>query len=195
MQVSYETFGCNDGNVFFMGIDHGNTNEAVFEFDSIYGVHYPGISGQQGGGNAVHLQYNILATPTIVVITPDKLIVNQQISPPSSVNVVEAITNAGGIQQSCFTSVDLAEMNDILTIYPNPVVNDVNIQIAMGLDSRKVDVRIRSLSGNLVLEKTYTKLKQRNIKMNVSGLKPGYYIVEINVGSEMVERHKVFISK
>ncbi|MEZ5083867.1 MAG: T9SS type A sorting domain-containing protein [Bacteroidales bacterium] len=195
MQVSYETFGCNDGNVFFMGIDHGNTNEAVFEFDSIYGVHYPGISGLQGGGNAVHLQYNIMATPTIVVITPDKLIANQQISPPSTTNVVAAITSAGGIQQSCLTTVDLAKFDDILTLGPNPVTNELTIYIDKEIELSKVDVRIISSHGEMVFKKTYVKLTQPAIRMNVSSLKTGIYIVEVCNGSTLFVRHKILISR
>jgi len=84
MQAAYEEFGCNDGNVFFMGIDKGNTNQDVIYFDSTYGIQYPGISGQDGGGNEVHLLYEIQATPTVVVIQPDKAIAVKQIWPPST---------------------------------------------------------------------------------------------------------------
>ena len=38
LQAAYEEFGCNDGNVFFMGIDKGNTNEDVIYFDETYGI-------------------------------------------------------------------------------------------------------------------------------------------------------------
>ncbi len=52
-QRSYENFGSNTGNVYFMGINWGNDNEGVHEFDSIFGLTYPTASGTQGGGNIV----------------------------------------------------------------------------------------------------------------------------------------------
>ena len=86
-----------------MGIDKGNTNEDIIYFDSVYGIQYPNISGNDGGGNQVHLTYDIQATPTMVIIDPDRSILTKQIYPPSFNSVVDSILIAGGVQQACLT--------------------------------------------------------------------------------------------
>ncbi len=101
MQAAYEEFGCNDGDIFFMGIDKGNTNQEVMAFDSTYGIQYPGVSGQDGNGNQVHLMYQVQATPAVIVIQPDRYISVKQIWLPTYTNIVDSITDAGGVPQEC----------------------------------------------------------------------------------------------
>src|SRR5210317_2190594 len=46
-QDSYEDFGENEGNVFFVSICWGDNNAGVAHFDSIYGLTHPSVSGSQ----------------------------------------------------------------------------------------------------------------------------------------------------
>ena len=119
MQASYTDFGENQGNVIYMGISKGDDNSMVARFDSIFGITYPSISGSQGGGNAIHTSYNILGTPTVIVITPDRVIVEKHIWEPTRSNINEAVENAGGIMVSTGNiSTDNVVMAEI---WPNPV--------------------------------------------------------------------------
>ncbi|MDZ7775871.1 MAG: redoxin domain-containing protein [Bacteroidales bacterium] len=81
-QEAYEAFGCNAGNVYFFSIDQGHTNEEVIAFKNEYGLEMAGASGLEGNGNAVFDLYNILSTPTMIVIKPDREISSQHIWPP-----------------------------------------------------------------------------------------------------------------
>ena len=175
-----------------MGIDKGNTNFAVMEFDSIYGVHYPSASGQQGGGNAVHFQYDILGTPTIVVITPDKLIANQQISPPNTTNVVAAVTAAGGIQQSCLTLIDLSETDQILFIGPNPVKNLARISIYIN-EPKNIEIEIFNLTGRRVLhiQPSFYSEGSTLIEANTTALPEGLYMAVLKEKGRILSKQKL----
>ncbi len=116
-QASYEDFGENDGNVFFMKINWGSDNAAVRNFDSIYGQTMPTVSGTQGGGNQVFNDYQILSYPTVIVITPDHKIFNQYIWPPDNYQIDSVVIAAGGILTG--TGENLFKNGEV-SIYPNP---------------------------------------------------------------------------
>lgn len=80
-----------------MGINYNDDNHSVEFFDSIFGLTYPSVSGTQGGGNIVFEAFQINSWPTVIVITPDGLIHNQYVWPPTEQNVTDAVVAAGGI--------------------------------------------------------------------------------------------------
>lgn len=179
-----------------MGIDKGNSNAAVMEFDSIYGVQYPSASGQQGGGNAVHFQYDILGTPTIVVITPDKLIANQQISPPNTMNVVTAVTAAGGMQQSCLTSIDLLGSDQIFFIGPNPVQNMARISIYLN-EPKNIEIELFNLTGQRVLHirPSFYNTGSNLVEANMAALSEDLYMVVLKEKGRIISKQKLILSK
>lgn len=179
-----------------MGIDKGNTNDAVMEFDSLYGVYYPSASGSEGGGNPVHFQYDILGTPTIIVITPDHLIVNQQISPPSTTNVVEAVTNAGGIQQSCLTSVGLIEVDEMLTIGPNPVRARANISIFLQ-EAKNLEVAILTMTGQQIVSYNPALYSSGRhiLQADLSDQPEGFYVVIVRENKRILSTKKLILIK
>lgn len=107
---AYEYFGCNEGNVIFLGINWGSDNEAVRLFDTLWNARYPSISGTQGGGNSVIDDFQVLSYPTVIVITPDHLIPVKYIWPPMYDSIVPKVIAAGGIPQPCTVSVSYNEI-------------------------------------------------------------------------------------
>ncbi|MBN2175331.1 MAG: redoxin domain-containing protein [Bacteroidales bacterium] len=196
MQMAYEEFGCNSGNVFFMGIDKGNTNQDVMEFDSIYGVHYPNVSGQEGGGNQVHLLYEIQATPTTIVIQPDAYIYVPQIYPPSYANVVDSVYSAGGIAQQCLTSLPEWKNSEMLCISPNPVRNYVNIKLHLE-DAKNLHIKIFNLTGQEVTHigsKLYYSGKHA-VFADLSGKPEGLYFVQLLENSTVISTQKLILTR
>jgi hypothetical protein len=196
LQAAYETFGCNEGNVFFMGIDKGNTDPDVIAFDLTYGIEYPSVSGQDGGGNEVHLQYNIQATPTIVVIMPDRSIAFQQIFPPSTDNVVNDVTSAGGIQQSCTTSTNELFAEDIITIGPNPVVENAYIYLDIQ-DPAILEITVHNLTGQEVLRTDPKRFVSGDhvVPINLSSNPDGFYFVQLKHSGNVIATRKLILSK
>jgi hypothetical protein len=196
LQAAYEEFGCNDGNVFFMGIDKGNTNANVMEFDSIFGVHYPGISGQDGGGNAVHFSYEIQATPTFLVIYPDRSIAVNQVWPPTYENLVDSISNAGGILQPCLTNIAVNHLEDILSIGPNPVKDYAYLHLDL-VQGKEIEIHIFNLTGKniLALNPAYYPAGKNIVKADISLEPEGFYFVQVVEKGEVIATKKLILVK
>ncbi|MCD4664717.1 MAG: T9SS type A sorting domain-containing protein [Bacteroidales bacterium] len=190
MQAAYEEFGCNEGNVFFLGIDKGNTNEDVIYFDSIYGIQYPGISGNDGGGNEIHLAYDIQGSPSLVVIAPDREILVHQVFPPSFESVVDSILNAGGIPQACLTSLVEYKTEEVLTIKPNPATDYVYLNFSLEKGGM-IMYKIYNITGQVVaeIEPSFYMHGKYILKADLSFEPKGFYFVQI------YENNKVLASK
>jgi len=187
-QACYENFGYNEGNVYFMGINWGNDNEGVREFDSIFGLTYPTVSGSQGGGNIVFNDYEILSYPTVIVITPDHNIVEQYIWYPNEENITNAVIAVGGtmvgINEIGFDKIDIK-------LFPNPVS-------AMGT----VEFNLKSISDvyftihNLYGKKVYNSEIVHNQKgltqltFPADEFENGYYILKIISENESIATKK-----
>ncbi len=75
LDTVYRNFGCNYGDVVFLGIDGYYDNEHVFGFTQDYSMTFPAVSGNEGGGNQVFTDYNINYTPYKILIDPTGKIV------------------------------------------------------------------------------------------------------------------------
>lgn len=178
-----------------MGIDKGNTTADVLLFDELYGIEYPGVSGQDGGGNAVHWDYNIQATPTIVVITPDKLIASKQIYPPNTENLVDSITNAGGILQSCTTSIPWTKRKkNLLTLGPNPTSGFTTINFSTD-ELRTFEIDVVNASGNHVhtIDKKEYSPGSYSIPLDLSSSPEGFYFVTLKENNGFVVTSKLVL--
>lgn len=192
VQAAYEAFGENEGNVFFLGIDKGNTNKNVEYFDSVYGITYPDVSGQDGGGNQVHMAYSIQGTPTLAIIMPNRYIPVKQIYPPSTENLIDSIVSVGG---TLITAVAEQDVNDnIMVISPNPATSFANLNFDLSRE-RILKVEIFNLLGMKVFEavpELYPagKFKKR---VDLSSLPKGPYFVRLLDGNEQLQIKKLII--
>lgn len=191
-QACYENFGMNQGNVYFMGINWGNDNQGVREFDSIFGLTYPSISGSQGGGNIVYQNYDIQSYPTVIVITPDHNIVEQYVWPPDEQTLTAAIIAAGGIVG---IDEDTEKQTDVL-VYPNPVSDMGTVQVRLKHPA-KVSMKLYNLlgvevfsSGSEILEKGIN-----NIRIDVSGFPNGYYFLKMESHNGFMSTTRISVSK
>jgi thiol-disulfide isomerase/thioredoxin len=192
IQAAYEAFGENEGNVFFIGIDKGNTNDNVQYFDSVFGITYPDVSGQNGGGNPVHMAYSIQGTPTLCVILPNRYIPVKQIYPPSYENLVDSITSVGG---TLITSVTEKALNEnFLVLSPNPAISFVNLNINLEQD-RTLQVEIYNLLGEKVLETNPEFYEQGRVikKINLPFLPKGPYFVRLLDGNTQLQIKKLIL--
>jgi len=192
-QRSYEAFGSNTGNVFHMGINWGNDNQGVHDFDSIFGLTFPTVSGTQGGGNNVYDQYEIQSYPTVIIIKPDHQIDNPYIWVPSEENIEEAIIVAGGIFVGTEESID---ERGSLRFYPNPVTENGLI----GFDLKKpgiVKYKIVNILGELLFsgERYFTTGGRQDIPLSVSQFSEGLYFVNLIKGTEPTETISFIVNR
>jgi hypothetical protein len=181
LQAAYEEFGCNTGNTYFIGIDKGSNNEDVIAFDSIYGVHYPGVSGNQGGGNIVHLLYDVQSTPSVVVILPDRSIAVKQVYPPAFQLVVDSVQMAGGMLQECMTTgLDDFIGDEHFFVSPNPVRQKATLHFDL-YENDVLAVRIYNASGRMVrwFHPEIFRAGKQTMDIDFSGLERGIYFVNV----------------
>lgn len=178
IEASYEDFGSNEGNVFFVSICWGDDNAGVAYFDSVYHITHPSVSGSQGGGNMVHNNYQIVSTPTVILIAPDREILEQYIWEPSQANLNAAITAAGGSMVGV-KDVLSAEETDMY-IYPNPARDMVNIRVNVKADAL-YGVEVYNLLGTKVHQTTPGMLNtgEHVISTGIDELPGGTYFVRL----------------
>jgi thiol-disulfide isomerase/thioredoxin len=190
-QACYENFGYNEGNVYFMGINWGNDNEGVREFDSIFGLTFPSASGSQGGGNIVFGDFEILSYPTVIIITPDHNIVEQYIWYPSEENITNAVIAAGGTMVG--TNEIGFDKTDI-KVFPNPVNSFGTVEFNLKSTS-DVYLTIHNLHGKNVYRSQAVNYNKgvTQISFSTDGFKNGYYIVKIMSENENIATKKFSI--
>ena len=102
---AYESFGCNKHDVFFMEVTHVDGDEICQWWAEKYGVAYPTI-GKDGGGIAIQQAYGIPAYPSLVLISPDRKILLQDINYDSikareTQYIIEQLEQFGIAQHNC----------------------------------------------------------------------------------------------
>jgi len=73
-----------------------------------------------------------------------------------------------------------------LKLFPNPATSGVALVSDMG-QSEAVAVSIRDITGRVVLHRNYDRVQvndQNPLELNISGLHPGLYFVELQAGSK-----------
>ena len=172
---SYNHFGCNSSNVVFLGINWGADNAQVSQFGSTYGVQYPEISGTEGNGNHVVMDYNILSYPTVIIIRPDYSIAEKYIYPPTTEAIDSLVTLHGGIKSACYTTLNGSEAQlKPLVAFPNPANNFINC--SMQIKQQGCTVQLYSLSGS-VAGPLYSIDEQQTIQIPIESLSRGSYFV------------------
>jgi len=192
-QNAYEIFDSNNGNVFFMGINTNNDNEEVIEFDSIFGLTYPSVSGLQGGGDNVYDAYNIMAYPTVIVITPDHQIVEQSIWPPTEENIINAVFAQGGLMVG---NQELKKENANMKVFPNPVVDNAYLSINSFIESSIKYKLIDQFGRSVFISKKINIAQGLNqIELPVDLLNNGIYFVMISTEDLTSKTIKFVVAK
>ncbi len=192
-QRSYEAFGSNTGNVYHMGINWGNDNQGVREFDSIYGLTFPTVSGSQGGGNIVFNQYQIQSYPTVIVINTAHDITDQYVWEPSEENIEAAIIAAGGI----LVGTEEFEIQQTqFGFYPNPAKNEGAISVCLP-EAMNVRYAVYNLLGNRVIsgEQEFSQQGNYTIPIHFSQFENGIYFIRLIAGNKVFNTVKFVVKK
>lgn len=192
-QNAFEMFDSNNGNVFFMGINYDGDNDDVDEFDSIFGLTYPSVSGIQGGGDNVYETYNVASYPTVIIITPDHQIVEQFVWPPTVENIVDAVYSCGGIVAG---NKENFSINNDIDLFPNPVHSTAYLSFSSKVET-DFSYKLIDLLGNLLFNSEKLLLVEgiNQIKIPVEGLKSGIYFVIIKQDNAAPKTLRFIVSK
>lgn len=177
VSASYDHFGCNEGNVVFIGMNWGSDNQAVHLFDSIWGAMYPSVSGLQGGGNAIVDLYQVQSYPTVILIAPDRTILNNHIWPPETDTINAEVITAGGIAQPCTVGTNQQNLSSASEIQAISAGNG-SVQIRLKHVKAGMELKVFSSDGRLV---QIEALADKEDVIRISQLKPGIYIALLNL--------------
>jgi thiol-disulfide isomerase/thioredoxin len=176
VQSFYNKYGCNEFDVFVIGIECDGNNAQLYTFDTLVNLpepHYPSVSGVEGGGSLIKSTYGVASFPTLVAIGPDRKVINENIFPSNN-----AFNLFSGFQTNSI-SVNICLSNSITTIpslefniSPNPASKILNIQNTSAHASR---YRIVDISGMTALQ---GELSSSTI--NIESLRNGIYWILVD---------------
>ncbi|GAB4294172.1 MAG: hypothetical protein Kow0068_19060 [Marinilabiliales bacterium] len=182
---AYEYFGCNSGDVFFIGVNEDTDDAGAIAWDNTNGVNYTTISSVNGGSNIFSI-YNPAALPTLILIAPDHSIVEQDIWPiSSSATIINLFESYGMTQQSCSTGkISYSKKKSELSVYPNPANDKLFID---GANPETVSIFN-------VLGKELIKTDNFIGSIDISNLHEGIYILKIKIDN-ITESRKFIIER
>lgn len=192
-QLSYEDFGENQGNVHHFSICWGDDNTGVAYYQNQYGLTFPSVSGFDGGGNQIYWDYDIQSYPTVILIHPDRTILEQYIWEPTRQNINDAILAAGGT----LVGVDERLQAGEIAVFPNPAPKG-KVTIALdNLAATPVAVDIYNLLGEKVHSSGSLIAGSGNFRYtaNVEELPNGTYFVTVSGDRQVVKTAKLIISR
>ena len=186
---AYEAFGCNNHDVFFMEVSHYDSDEICQWWAEKHGVQYPTIS-RQGGGIEIQKAYGPKQYPTLVLISPDRKILLQDMDYDSikareAQYIIEQLEQFGIEQHSCNEGFNEIESNEF-NIYPNPASDKLYIETLT--QTQTLTIEIYDIYGRVQNHRSSETQKLRN-SIDVSELNSGVYFVKVKTeNGEVVER-------
>jgi len=192
---SYLDFGCNQGNVIFLAMNTLADNQSLHEFDSIYGITFPSVSGRQGGGDSIDRMYEIVSHPTVILIAPNKQIVEKYIWPPDTEILDSIITSYGGFYQPCSVGLPaiIKKQNHAVTLLPNPARDYANISIEAS--PGKYYLSLYDITGVLLAKQPVliSNQNKEKIQLPLGGFSPGCYLLSLANDTQILEKTKLII--
>lgn len=196
---SYLDFGCNEGGVIFIAMNFGAYDEQVIDFDTTYGIEFPSVSGIDGGGNQVVDDYGITYYPRIMLISPYYKIVEDNISPPETDRINNALLDQGLEYMECGTaaiSEASAFKTEVFSFWPNPAKKSIRIEVHARENSRYT-IELMNILGEITREESFTANDKGTYArtLQLDNLAKGAYLLRLNQSGTPIAVKKLMIIK
>lgn len=195
MQEAYLAHGENQGNIFFMGIGWGASIDNILDFMSQYGLTYPMVSGSQGGGNQLLVDFQIVSYPTIILIKPDRSISGELYIPyhPPTAAKIDSIIIASGAPFVGFNE-NTINQDKTPRIFPNPVVDQFEVTFRLD-EASEVLFEIVDLNGRVVFsqKKYFNQTGLQNHQINIDAKFSGLYLLNIKMKNQQKINLKIML--
>lgn len=176
---AYQNYGCNTGNVVFISIDNGDTDPQCKAYESSYvGANGPPMfSGVTGGGDAAVSSFMPQAFPTLILIAPNKQIVEKDMWPIANAAAFDPFLSSHGLNYSaCATGVGEVASPFNFEMFPNPASNVLNISSKN--HSEISSVKIIDFTGKAVVSEIFGAGNE-SVSLQIAALPKGVYFAEI----------------
>ncbi|HHB78471.1 MAG TPA: T9SS type A sorting domain-containing protein [Saprospiraceae bacterium] len=190
-----ERYGCNQGDIVFIGLDRGNSNAEVIAFENTYGGYYPAVSGTEGGADNVVTAYGVAYFPTIALIAPNHTFVAKDIYPVTKTNLDKAIHLDAGLPYNPDACLATDNHNPLagkvaLKLFPNPVINNASVEISIAR-SMQITVNIINLLGQTIHTPIDTVLSSPTTRyIEFSDFNPGMYFIQLIADGDVVSTQR-----
>lgn len=187
----YDKYGCNSEDVFLITISGLSTdgNAEVEGYNEMYGGDFrhspivPGIEGDNSTGDDVAAEFGVDLAPTFCLISPDKVMLNNDIWPVYDVSYLldEFPPGEEPNEAPCtFASIEEEKVEVELSIYPNPSSYNLNINYDASVNE-EVKIEVVNLLGEVVLSQDYAQVIGENQEtIDVSTIESGQYFIRIS---------------
>jgi hypothetical protein len=81
------------------------------------------------------------------------------------------------------TGINETSKNEFMVIYPNPVNNDLFINFNSNLSNSNINLKIYDYLGNIMIEGNYLNVQSNEMKLDVSELPAGSYVVQFYINN------------
>lgn len=189
---SYHDFGCNEGDVFYLGVNWGANNIGVIDFMAVHAVGYPCASGLEGLGNEVHEQYEIASNITALVILPDGTIAGEFYGPdsyPTRDSLNNLLLSLGAEMQVCGVGIEDDLFSDV-NVFPNPAKDYLNIQFKNPRTGKFI-LEVYDAQGKLIMSNNINLYFQDKIVVNTNEFINGTYFVNLIEDDEIIISQKL----
>ena len=198
----HEKYGCNQGQLYCLSVDNGDTDAQVIAYSNSYGgsfSHAPHASGNEGGGNAVNATFGIVAYPTYTLIGPDNKFINTDIWPISNVGSFEAAFPSGSniMPMACSAvAVDDRLESASIAIYPNPASEYSRMDLSFE-NYGEVEIQLFDLLGKQVAQRKIGQVGAgaQSIELDLSSIQNGMYFVRVQQDGQLVASSKLEVLK
>lgn len=189
----YHAYGCNEGDVIVIGLEYEGTNDQTHEFEASANIDdqnpYPTASGVDGQAAAVHATYGAAAFPTIIAITPDNVILDDDIWPVSNMQtLVNAFPANSLTTMECVMSTPELGSKLSFSVYPNPAENVLNVQIS-NETNENLTFEVYSSTGALVASGQWNFASIQQI--DISQFAAGMYQLRVKGDEQFVQKNFV----
>ena len=193
--MSNQDFGCNTGDVIYLGVNYGANNDELKNFIEAHNIQFPCASGLDGLGNIVNEQYEIQSYITCIIVSPDREIVGQFYGPyyPERDTLNKLLLTLGAEMQDCTVGLTQNHILDDIMVFPNPITRNSALHINI-YKADEYSIRILNDIGQMVYENKYILAEGDNsIEIDFSLFKQGAYILQIADKDKAITTKKIII--
>lgn len=178
----YQTYGCNGGDLICIEINDGQDTDALteaFSEDFAPGFAHPPAVGS-GGGDALTTTFGVGAFPTFCLISPAKVMINQDIWPVSSMETFVAAFPSGSdiTEQACVVGIEVSATARFTSVYPTATDRLITV-VFNGPRSQTIDLRVFDMLGNNVLNQTANTSAGTTRTLDLGSLPNGDYLLKL----------------
>ncbi|MEM1219250.1 MAG: T9SS type A sorting domain-containing protein, partial [Bacteroidota bacterium] len=197
----YETYGCNTQELVQLSINYGEPENVLFNYYYDYDPAQPLVSGTEGNGNMVRELYSIPAYPTVILIAPDRSIINQDIFPVSPENLDFALNYQAGIEpptDGCLTVLNTTSTSSLLDqikISPNPSSGPFHLT-GESTHRQQVEIVVYDLLAQPVDQRIMElMIGSFDQTLDLTGLPSGAYLLSWQVDGQQPEYRQIQIHR